>query len=268
MIPELRTLCQIVITATKEEIQGRFHAVSREFKADGSIVTAADRAMQARLERDLRHHWPDIPLLGEEMDDATQAALLRDQPQGVWCLDPLDGTTNFASGVPMFAVSIALIRDGAPVLGMIYDPIHGECFAAAAGQGAWCNASPVKAPVAPPMRDCLAAIDLKRLSPSLAKYLVYHPPYGSQRNFGSCVLEWAWLATGRVHLYLHGGQALWDYAAGVLLLTEAGGRALTFDGEPVFHAGLVRRSIIAASDPEAFVIWRDYLMEFAARSES
>jgi len=117
------------------------------------------------------------------------------------------------------------------------------------------------------MQDCLAAIELKRLSPSLAKYLVYHPPYSSQRNFGSCVLEWAWLAAGRVHLYLHGGQALWDYAAGVLLLAE-GGQALTLDGEQVFHADLARRSIVAASDPETFLIWRNYLMEFAAREAS
>ncbi|CAK0743011.1 myo-inositol-1(or 4)-monophosphatase [Gammaproteobacteria bacterium] len=260
MTPDLRTLCQMVFTAAQEEIQGRFRAVSREFKADGSIVTAADRAMQARLERDLRHHWPSIPLLGEEMDTATQEALLHNHDEGVWCLDPVDGTTNFASGIPIFAVSIALIRNGAPVLGVIYDPIHDECFSAALGQGAWCNGIPLKPQTAPPLPDCIASIDLKRLSPTLAIYLMDHPPYGSQRNFGSSVLEWAWVATGRIHLYLHGCQALWDYAAGVLILSEAGGQSMTLEGEPVFHADLARRSVVAALDRDAFTKWRAYLM--------
>lgn len=263
MTPEISNLCEIVTVAAQEEIQGRFRIVSREFKADGSIVTAADHAMQQRLTHDLKRYWPNIPLLGEEMDLTTQTELLRNHDTGVWVLDPVDGTTNFAAGIPIFAVSIALIRNGTPILGIIYDSIHEECFAAVAGVGAWLNGIPLKQQTAPPLADCVASIDLKRLSPELVKYLVNQPPYGSQRNFGSSVLEWAWVAAGRIHLYLHGCQALWDYAAGVLILTEAGGRATTLEGETVFRPDLTRRSVIAALDHTAFIEWQKYLNNFS-----
>jgi len=152
-----------------------------------------------------------------------------------------------------------LIRHCAPVLGVIHDPIRDECYAAATGKGAWCNGVLLHPQPTPALADCVAAIDFKRLTPRMAQALVASPPYGSQRNFGSSVLEWAWVACGRVHLYLHGAQAMWDYAAGLLLLTAAGGQAVTLTGEPVFHPSLERRSVIAALDSERFLIWRDYL---------
>ncbi len=80
-------------------------------------------------------------------------------------------------------------------------------------------------------------------------------PYKSQRNIGTCALEWAWLAAGRVNLLLHGRERIWDYTAGVLLAQEAGGQCETFDAEPIFKQTLVPRSVIAASKPELFELW-------------
>ncbi len=81
------------------------------------------------------------------------------------------------------------------------------------------------------------------------------PPYKSQRNIGTCALEWAWVAAGRVNLLVHGREKLWDYAAGVLLTEEAGGRCETIDAEPIFCQSLTPRSVIAASDPRLFELW-------------
>ena len=100
-----------------------------------------------------------------------------------------------------------------------------------------------------------AIVDLKRLAPALANKLITMPPYKSQRNIGTCALEWAWLAAGRVNLLLHGRERIWDYAAGVLLTEESGGRAETIDAEPVFKQSLKPRSVIAASNPELFRLW-------------
>ena len=105
--------------------------------------------------------------------------------------------------------------------------------------GAWLNGARLGGAHATdhPLRRAIACIDFKRLDRALAARLVAEPPFGSQRNFGSSCLEWCWLADGRFHIYPHGGQKLWDYAAASLVLSEAGGYAMTLDGEPVFKPG-------------------------------
>lgn len=245
----------LLVRAADEELLPHFARAAREIKPDGSLVTVADTAMQARLARELAACVPGAGMLGEEMDEAAQRAALAHER--LWCLDPLDGTSNFANGVPMFAVSLALLDRGAPVRAWIYDPIRKECFTAERGRGAWCNGAPLRVPPAPPpLRRSLAVVDFKRLNSKLAARLALDPPYSSQRNFGCCALEWCWLADGRFHLYLHGGQKSWDYAAGALVLHEAGGYAQTLDGEAVFAPSLPARSIIAARDPELFKAWK------------
>jgi myo-inositol-1(or 4)-monophosphatase len=102
-------------------------------------------------------------------------------------------------------------------------------------------------------------IDLKRLAPGLQRRLLEERPFGSQRNLGSCALEWAWLAAGRGHAYIHGGMKLWDYAAGSLILEEAGGYSAAFDGESVFRSNLEPRSVCAAQDEGLFGSWIRWL---------
>lgn len=260
MNPSLETLQAILNTAAREELLPRFAHVEREFKGDGSIVTEADIAMQQRVLEALQENWPDIPVLGEEMSSEEQQALLADSPTGLWLLDPLDGTSNFAAGIPYFCVSLALIRDGDVVLGIIYDPLRNECFCAEQGKGARLNGAPLRVPLSlPPIARAMGLVDFKRLAPKLAGRLATEPPYSSQRSFGSGALDWCMIATGRCHLYLHGGQKLWDYAAGQLILAEAGGHSATLEGERVLQARLVSRSVVAAAGRELFESWFHWL---------
>ena len=265
MPTELETLRKLLRQHAEQELLSRFEQVDREFKRDGSIVTEADLAMQASLRRALAGQWPGIPLLGEEMPAAEQASLLDAADGPVWILDPLDGTSNFSAGIPFFSVSLALIRDGRPMLGLVYDPVRDECFAAARGQGAWLNARILGSSMPElPLARCTACVDFKRLKPGLARRLAEAPPYSSQRSFGSVALDWCWIAAGRVHLYLHGRQKLWDYAAGCLILEEAGGHSVGLDGEPVFQGNLEPRSAVAALSGTLFRDWRRYLADIGA----
>jgi myo-inositol-1(or 4)-monophosphatase len=260
MSPRSEELQSVIMRAGMEELLPRFHQVGHRVKDNGSILTEADVAMQRRLCKELAQRWPEIEFLSEEMPKDTQEALLRDSGRPLWCLDPLDGTTNFAAGLPCFAVSLALLIGGEPVVGLIYDPMHGECFRADKHQGAWLNERRLSPKATRYSLDlAVALVDLKRLSPRLARKLVEHPPYASQRNFGSSALEWAWIASGRGHVYLHGGQKLWDFAAGSLILHEAGGHSCTLEREPVFTQTLGSRSVVAASGDVLFHRWCDWL---------
>ncbi len=259
-LPDLNGVERIVVTAAREELLPRFARAKREFKADGSIVTEADLAVQSRIQQALAEAWPEIGFLGEEMPEAEQREMLVDAGNAIWVLDPLDGTSNFTAGLPFFSVSLALVIDGAPVLGIVHDPVREECFTARRRIGAWCNGEPLKlVGRALPLRRAIACVDFKRLDVSLAVRLVEDPPYSSQRSLGSVALEWCWLAAGRAHVYLHGRQKLWDYAAGSLVLREAGGHSISLDGQPVFRAGVEPRSAVAALDAGLFREWCDWL---------
>lgn len=257
--PDLGSLRSLVRQCAGETITPLFLHAERHFKDDGSVVTEADHASHHWLERELSKRWPDIGFLSEEMTDSEQQAALSHSGHGYWCLDPLDGTSNFASGIPFFAVSLALITNNRMELAIVYDPIRDETFSAACGQGAYIGKQRLDVVAAPPLNRCLAAVDLKRLTPELRMQLAADAPYGSQRNFGACALEWAWLAAGRYQLYLHGGQKFWDYAAGLLILQEAGGVAESLDGNPVFQGTLDSRSAVATLDPQRFADWRQWV---------
>ncbi len=259
-LPDIHLLIRLVRTAAREELLPSFNRVKREFKQDGSIVTRVDHAMQARLADTLAHHWPAIGLLGEEMTTAQQSHQQATATAGLWVLDPLDGTTNFAAGIPYYSVSLALLAHGRVVMGVVYDPERDEMFHAVAGGGAWLNGERLEAVTgAMPLKRCVAAVDFKRLPGALARRLAEDPPYASQRSFGSVALDWCWVAADRFHVYLHGRQKLWDYAAGLLILEEAGGRAATLDDEPVFEDSIAPRSAMVALDGNLFEAWRDWI---------
>ena len=259
MLYSLADLQSIVLPAARDELLPRFARVERRHKVDGSVLTEADLAMQERIAGQLQQQFPGTDFLGEEMTVAEQKQLLQsDKP--VWCLDPLDGTSNFAAGIPYFCVSLALLQQGEVVLGLVYDPVRDECFSADAASGALLNGSPL-ATVASglSLRRATALIDFKRLEPDLARRLVSDIPYASQRSFGAVALDWCWLAAGRSHVYLHGRSNMWDYAAGNYIFLAAGGFASTLEGEPVFSHELVPRSSVAAVDQPLFSQWCKYL---------
>jgi len=258
---ELSLLRELVIDAGKQELLPRFEHTAFSYKQDGSLVTEADLNVQMRLQKALNELHPEIPLLGEEMSAKHQDAILGDGEGSFWCLDPLDGTSNFASGIPFFSISLALIEKGQPVIGITYDPMRDECFVAEKGKGARLNDKLLHTAKLThrELSACSAIIDFKRLDPELAARIATAAPYSSQRSFGSVALDWAWMAAGRGQVYLHGKQKLWDYAAGWLILDEAGGVSSTLDGDPAFHAVLEPRSAVASPSRDLFLQWFDWL---------
>lgn len=240
------------------EVLPRYNAVRSARKPDGSLVTSADIESQHFLTAALAERYPGISLLGEEMDPHDQERLLaRGGP--LWCLDPLDGTSNFSAGVPVFGLSLALVEEGETRAGWIYDPVRGESFRAVAGQGAWLGRDRLGPREAPPLAETVGVLDFKRLPRPLARRIIDERPFHSQRNFGASVLEWCWLAAGRYHFCLHGGQRLWDLAAGVLVLKEAGGVASTLEGLALRSDRLGPQSVLATLDPVLHEAWREWL---------
>ncbi|WP_052501401.1 inositol monophosphatase family protein [Thiomicrospira microaerophila] len=243
----------------QQEIMSRFNKVGYELKADGSLLTEADTAMQTAMTRFLQQNWPQFALLGEESDKQEQQAAL-DAEQGCWILDPIDGTTNFANGIAFFSVSLALMIKGELVLGLVYDPAKNELFSARLGMGAYLNGQSIKTEQhLRSLKECVGVIDFKRLDDMLATALAIQAPYASQRSFGSVALDWCWMAAGRGQLYLHGNQSLWDYAAGWLILNEAGGASISLDGQPVLAKKIGKRPAIAASNASLLTTWKDWI---------
>jgi myo-inositol-1(or 4)-monophosphatase len=262
-VPDIQILRQLLIDAANRCLPGSTGATDfKQFsKPDGSLVTEVDANLQNFIQLALKQHWPDIPMLGEEMSHLDQAQKLRSSARGLWVLDPLDGTTNFTVGFPVYGISLAYVKDGQSQLAVIYDPNRKECFSAIVGEGAYLNGQRLQAAGNQSLSSCVANIDYKRLTAALANRLVSCPPYRSQRNMGSCVLEWCWLAANRIQLYLHGGQHLWDHAAGRLILSEAGGIASRLEGKPLKSDKLIKQSAVAASSPALYAVWYEWLQQ-------
>ena len=160
----------------------------------------------------------------------------------------------------IFALEPARSGENGAGVGVLLWPYMASGELLSRGEGAWLNGERLHCPESDSLGSCIANIDYKRLVGDLASQLVRCPPYRSQRNLGSSVLEWCWLATGRIQLYLHGGQKLWDFAAGYLILLEAGGAATSLSGLPLDCSLLRKRSVIAAvNEPllKKWVAWID-----------
>ena len=262
---DLEQVRQLVRTAARQELMARFKSVRADTKVDGSLITEADLAMQHRLQRELAAHWPGVALLGEEMTAAEQQRLLDARDATLWCLDPLDGTSNFAAGIPYFGVSLALVAEGETRAAVVYDPVQDECFSALRGQGAWLNGRRLRAPAVPAtLQQAMAMVDLKRLPEAVVRALARRAPYRSQRSFGSVALDWCWVASGRCQVYLHGGQRLWDYAAGQLVLGESGavgGLLSDYRGDWLSDLVLTPRIGMAATHAGLLAQWRAWISD-------
>lgn len=249
-----------LVSLAKQEVLSRFNQVDYESKQDGSLITEADLNMQQQTIAWLQKTWPEFAIVGEELTPEEQNAALQ-HPAGCWILDPVDGTTNFANGVPFFSVSLSLVIAGKPVLGMVYDPSRDELFAARLGQGAELNHQPLAKPTknTQELKQAVGIIDFKRLEPDLATALATKPPFASQRSYGSVALDWCWIAAGRGQIYLHGNQSIWDYAAGWLILNEVDGASSDLNGKSVFKLEIAKQSALAATTPELFAKWQEWI---------
>ena len=264
----LNKVIDAVKRVAQAEVMPCYLKVGHSRKNDGSMFTEADLACQNALVLELQKIAP-YPVLGEEMTETEQAAQWDAGDGGLWCIDPIDGTSNFVNGIPYFAVSVALMRHGRSVLGVIYDPVADEMFYAEQGRGAFLNgeALPIMTR-SPDLRHSLAGVELKRISDNITAQIALHPPYSSQRNFGASTLDWCYVAAGRFDVYLHGGQKLWDYAAGCLILQEAGGYCCTLDEDDFCAATPWQRSVVAALGEPLFKEWRDWIRAAAHKAIS
>ncbi len=223
------------------------------------LVTDADREAEALILARLQEAYPEHEILSEESAFQSQARKSEAQSslqasQGPtaagfrWVVDPLDGTTNFAHGVPFFAVSIALEERNEPIVGVIYDPIHEELFAAVRGEGARLNGQPIRVSDVDELKRSLLATGFPTRSPLRERNLDYMgrflPLAQSLRRFGSAALGLAYVACGRLEGYWELTLHRWDLAAGILLVEEAGGRVSRPDGRPV---GPSDREVVASN---------------------
>ncbi len=257
----LTAVIKAVQAVASREILPRYQKITHAVKADGSLLTEADVATQNALVEALQAIAP-YPVLGEEMTPDEQYACWHAGQNGLWCVDPIDGTTNFVSGIPYFAISVALLREGKRVLGVVYNPITTECFSALAGGGAFCNGErlPIRQGVVS-LAQAVAGVELKWLESPLARALAFDPPYASQRNFGASTLDWCYLAAGRLDVYLNGGQKLWDYAAGALILQESGGAMAGLACDIYDQAPLWQRGVVAARTPALLTDWLTWVRQ-------
>jgi len=225
--------------------------VTIEYKGDVDLVTAADRASEKLIVERLRSHWPEHDLVGEEGARSDTGANYR------WYVDPLDGTTNFAHGYPVFCVSIALVRkDEQLERGVLYDPTRDEMFAAERGQGATLNGKPIHVSKTTTLAESLLGTGFpshkRHKNPNIHFYQQLTLRSHGVRRAGSAALDLANVACGRYDGFWEFNLNPWDTAAGALLVQEAGGIVTRFDGsrfrldsrEVLASNGLIHQELI------------------------
>ncbi len=237
---------EIIMPAFKKQTSAHQLSKAKNIKDDGSVVTETDLKCQQFLQHELSILYPDVAFLGEEMSHAAQLDCLNSGGR-FWCVDPLDGTSNFTIPLPHFAISLALIENGNVIFACIHDPVLNETFTAEKGHGAFLNNNLITAAPATPLAHTVGFIDFKRLEKDTAAMFATQQIFRSQRNIGSCALEWAWLAAGRAHFIIHGGEKIWDYSAGSLIAEEAGCIVTDFENRHPFHSVQLSSPILAAN---------------------
>lgn len=239
----------------------RFGRAVAQRKADWSLVTDADHAVQSRLMDTLARCCPGDAVITEETQAAPERHAAIAGARRCWVIDPIDGTRSYARSFPGFCVSLALMEGGLPVVGLVYNPLTRQLYTASAGGGAWfCDAGAAASGPAggagrtqrdillrrrlqitdePPGRDTLLAIPSSRRGPMPPAVHTWIDRY-VVRNLGSTALHLALLAAGSVDAVFADECRLWDIAAGELLVREAGGHVISLAGQPWFPMDVTR----------------------------
>jgi myo-inositol-1(or 4)-monophosphatase len=246
---ELKQLCDRVyevVKTTGRFILGErktFASTSIEYKGLNDLVSYVDKEAEKMLVQELQRILPGSGFITEE-----NTISIKDKPF-TWIIDPLDGTTNFVHGVPCFCVSVALARDNEPILGVIYEMNHDECFYAWKGGGAYLDGKAISVSDVLKLKDSLivtgfAVSEFSHLKATLAVFeYCIHKTHGIRR-LGSAAADIAYVACGRFEGFFESGLSPWDIAAGIIIVKEAGGTVSDFSGGNNFLFG---REIIATN---------------------
>ncbi|MEO1670303.1 MAG: inositol monophosphatase family protein [Cyanobacteria bacterium J06631_2] len=202
-------------------------------KGPGDLVTEADKLAEAEVLKVLKRHLPEHQILAEE-----SGALGNADSKFLWAIDPLDGTTNYAHGLPLAATSVGLMIDGVPAVGAVYNPFSDELFQAATGLGASRNRRPIRVSQTKTLNKSLLitgfAYDRRETNDN--NYAEFcHLTHLSQgvRRLGCASMDLAGVACGRLDGYWERGLQPWDITAGIVVLREAGGKVTAYDGSPL-----------------------------------
>ena len=225
-----------------------------ELKGEFDLVTEADRTSEKLIVERLRAAFPSHSIVAEEGGGGHGS-----DPEYVWYVDPLDGTTNFAHGFPVFNVTLGLERAGELVAGVVFDPTRNELFTAEAGGGAWLNGERIRVSGATRLEDALVATGF----PSRKRHTNVNVHFYYQlamlthgvRRAGAAAIDLAYVACGRLDAFWEFGLNPWDIAAGLLLVKEAGGICTNMRGGPFSMRGpdlLVDNGAIHAETVELF----------------
>ena len=193
-------------------------------KALNNLVTEADIKAQEKIIKTIRNHFPEHSIMAEEQDLSAKSGAA-----DLWIIDPLDGTNNFAHSIPHFCISIAYARSGRVVAGAVFDPVRQEMFSATRGRGAFLNDVPISVSKAQTLQEAIIATGfyydrgemMRQTLKSIEK--LFEANVHGIRRFGSAALDLCWVACGRFDAYFEYNLSTWDFAAGMLLIEEAGG---------------------------------------------
>jgi myo-inositol-1(or 4)-monophosphatase len=224
---------------------GEIEHLQVSLKGPGNFVTAADRRAEEIVREELAKARPDYGFLGEE-----GGAREGSDKSHRWIVDPLDGTTNFLHGIPHFAVSIALERNGAIVAGVVSNPANDELFVAERGKGAFLNDKRIRVAARQRLADAVVACGLPHFGRgdlALARHEIAaaQQHFAGLRRYGAATLDLAWVAAGRLDAYWERDLSPWDLAAGSILVREAGGFVSDIDGGEAIFA---KSQIVAGNE--------------------
>ena len=230
----LATAIEAVVQAGEVQMAHFGRGVRVDKKGPIDLVTEIDLQIERAFRAMIGGRFPDHVVLGEEFESAGD----RDaRPRYCWVIDPIDGTTNYAHGLPIFCASLALEIDGLAAVGAVYDPTRGELFTAERGVGAWLNGIPLRVSPAATMIDALLVTgfhyDIHRDPAELmALFGEFITRARAVRRLGSAALDLCYVAAGRFDGFWEQKLQPWDVAAGALIVDEAGGRTSTTTGAP------------------------------------
>lgn len=239
-----------------------FGNVAVEYKGEVDLVTEADRKSEKLIVSRIRQQWPSHDLIGEEGSRTETGSDFR------WYIDPLDGTTNFAHGYPVFCVSIALEHKGERIAGVVYDPCRDEMFAAETGAGSRLNGQAIRVSQIQHLAESLVATGFpshkRHKNPNIHFYHQITLRSHGVRRAGSAALDLCCVACGRYDAFWEFNLNSWDTAAGVLLVQEAGGKVTNFASGP-FH--LNSREVLASNSLTHDELLKEFKNIFEGRVE-